>query len=1090
MISNFYFLTAQFPVLEKLGTLAESYLYSDPNSCIYKMGAFAETVVNYMYDLDGMPPLPYAENALVNKIRKLKYEGMLPRKIDDILYALRTKRNIAVHEGYDSLEDCKTLLRMTHTLSVWFMQTYGDNSYKPVSFLLPEDIRNQIDYQKLIDENEKLTADLEKARTTSLSASVDTSVKTPERKKRAGRAANNLKLSEKETRYLIDEQLRKVGWEADSENLRYSKGTRPQKGRNIAIAEWPTDSSVCKWGMADYALFAGLKLVGVVEAKAAHKDISSVIDNQCREYSMGISQEHSSFLVGTWGVYKVPFLFATNGRPYLKQLETKSGVWFRDARQDSNIPKALQGWISPQGLLDILDKDITTANQELSETSYDLLRDRDGLNLRPYQIEAIEKAEAAIVRGQQTALLAMATGTGKTRTVLGMIYRFLKTGRFKRVLFLVDRTALGEQAQDVFKEVKIEELMTLDDIYDIKNLGDKDIDKETKIHVATVQSLVKRILYNDTDSMPSVIDYDLIVVDEAHRGFILDKEIGDDEQLYRSQIDYISKYRSVMEYFDAVKIALTATPALHTTEIFGKPVFEYSYRRAVIEGYLVDHDAPHNIHTKLRDGGISYHRGETVAIYNPVTGEITNSSELEDELHFDIESFNRRVITEPFNRTVFDEISKDINPEGDGKTLIYAVDDEHADLIVKILKEIYEPKGIPNDAIMKITGSIGGGNQKKVMETVKRFKNEKYPNIAVTVDLLTTGIDVPEITTLVFVRRVKSRILFEQMMGRATRLCPEIEKTHFEIYDPVGVYESLEPVNTMKPVVQNESATFEDLSNGLAILETEQQVKTQIDMIIAKIQRKRRNLSEEAYNHFCYVCDGLNPVQFIEKIAGMNPMEAKKYILENAELFKILDEGYLPTERLKVISEEPDEFLTHTRGFGKGQTPQDYLDEFSNFIKTNINTIAALKVICTRPRDLTRESLKNLRLELDHNSFTEQQLNTAWHELKNEDIAADIISYVRRYALGSPLVSHEERIKKAVDKLRKNYNFTKMELDWLSRIEKALLTETIIDHETFDTGSFKTQGGFERINKIFAGNLEAYLQELNGYLYEDEGNIA
>ena len=122
-------------------------------------------------------------------------------------------------------------------------------------------------------------------------------------------------------------------------------------------------------------------------------------------------------------------------------------------------------------------------------------------------------------------------------------------------------------------------------------------------------------------------------------------------------------------------------------------------------------------------------------------------------------------------------------------------------MIVSILKGIYSETGVDNDAIKKITGSIDGGDRKKVLEAIKRFKNERYPSVAVTVDLLTTGIDVPEITTLVFMRRVKSRILFEQMMGRATRLCPEIHKTHFEIYDPVGIYDSLESVNTMRRAV-------------------------------------------------------------------------------------------------------------------------------------------------------------------------------------------------------------------------------------------------------------------------------------------------
>jgi type I restriction enzyme R subunit len=184
---------------------------------------------------------------------------------------------------------------------------------------------------------------------------------------------------------------------------------------------------------------------------------------------------------------------------------------------------------------ELLEKDIDKANDELQKTGYELLSDPSGLSLWPFQIKAVKAAEQAVIDGKQTVLLSMATGTGKTRTILGIIYRFLKTGRFNRILFLVDRTALGVQAQDVFLEVKVEDLMTLDNIYNIKKLEDKDIDRETRLHVATVQSLVKRILYNDGVVMPSVTDYDLIIIDEAHRGYILDKEMGEDELAYRSQ---------------------------------------------------------------------------------------------------------------------------------------------------------------------------------------------------------------------------------------------------------------------------------------------------------------------------------------------------------------------------------------------------------------------------------------------------------------------------------------------------------------------------------------------------------------------------
>ena len=219
-------------------------------------------------------------------------------------------------------------------------------------------------------------------------------------------------------------------------------------------------------------------------------------------------------------------------------------------------------------------------------------------------------------------------------------------------------------------------------------------------------------------------------------------------------------------------------------------------------------------------------------------------------MKFEIDSFNREVITEPFNRTVLNEIAWDLNPDGKGKTLIYAVDDNHADLIVKILKEIYSEGGVDNDAVMKITGSVAGGNKKKISEAIKRFKNEAYPKVVVTVDLLTTGIDVPEIVNLVFMRRIKSRILFEQMLGRATRLCPAIGKTNFEIYDPVGVYESLQEVSNMKPVVTNPTTTFEDLLNGLAVAKTDEEKAYLIDTFVAKLQRKRSNVSEKALEQF------------------------------------------------------------------------------------------------------------------------------------------------------------------------------------------------------------------------------------------------
>ena len=889
-------------------------------------------------------------------------------------------------------------------------------------------------------------------------------------------------LPEQQTRELIDEQLRKVGWEANTKEIRYSKGSRPTKGKNLAIAEWPTDSKTGTIGYADYALFIGEKMVGIIEAKRKYTNISSVLDGQCKEYARMIKEEHDKYVVKQYGEYKVPFLFATNGRNYLKQYEEMSGIWFLDIRQQFNTSKALVGWPSPQGIEQDLERDILEADKKLATISYELLQDTNGLGLRYYQIEAIKAVEKAIAEHENKILIAMATGTGKTRTVLGMIYRFLSVKRFKRILYLVDRTALGDQTMETFKEVKLEELKSLDKLYDIKDLGEKEFEKDTRVHIATVQSLVKRILYNESNKSLGVSDYDCIIVDEAHRGYILDKEMGEEEVFYRNQEDFQSKYRAVIDYFDAVKIALTATPALHTTEIFGKPVYLYDYRTAVIDGYLVDHDVPHIIKTKLSEEGVVFEAGSVVPIYDPVTNTILNSAELEDELKFEIEAFNRKVITESFNETVLTEIAKEIDPNEKGKTLIFAVDDAHADMITRILKDYYTKQGISNDAVMKITGSIENGNPVKIKEAIRRFKNETFPNIVVTVDLLTTGIDVEEIVNLVFLRRIRSRILFEQMLGRATRLCPEIGKNHFEIYDVVGVYQALEKVSTMKPVVANPMITFDDLIDSIDKLETEKARKNQIDMIIAKIVRNKTKMTKELKEQFQFSTGGESIESFVTNLRQMSTEKAIETIKKNRKAFEYV--RGVSQGRAKFISDAKDEIISHERGYGEGVKPEDYLKEFREFIDTHKNEIVALNIIATRPKELTRESLKELKLILDRHNFKEEWLKTAWKDMTNKDIAADIISFIRQKSLGDVLISKEDRIHNAIKKTKIAHpELTKIQLNWLDRIEAYLMKEVVLNEESFEAPQFKIKGAYNAVNKAFENKLNVFIDEINNYMY-------
>jgi type I restriction enzyme R subunit len=411
-------------------------------------------------------------------------------------------------------------------------------------------------------------------------------------------------LDEAATRVLIDQQMRDAGWEVDTKELRHPAGTRPQKGKFLAIAEWPTDE-----GPADYVLFDGLIALGVVEAKKARKDVSAAL-KQSKRYSRGFRAHSEAVLAnGAWGEYRVPFLFATNGRPYLKQLETKSGIWFCDVRRPTNLARPLLGWYSPEGLKGLFKQNIDAAEQRLTDDPSDYLP------LRKYQFAAIFAVEAAIRAGKTEVLLAMATGTGKTITAIALVYRLIKSQRFRRILFLVDRTALGEQAEGAFNETTLENLQKFTEIFDLKGLQALSPDTDTRLHIATVQGMVRRIVGADgPENVPPVDTYDCIVVDECHRGYGLDQEMSDAEMRLsdfgiRSQRDYISKYRRVLEYFDCVKIGPTATPALHTKQIFGDPVFNYDYREGVIDGFLIDHEPPVSLVTKLAESGIHWDKG-------------------------------------------------------------------------------------------------------------------------------------------------------------------------------------------------------------------------------------------------------------------------------------------------------------------------------------------------------------------------------------------------------------------------------------------------------------------------------------------------
>jgi len=637
---NFAFLSVHDAQLVQLGALAERYFRDDPGTAIFKLRQFAELLSK---TIAAHHALYLGERETFEEtLRRLSYERIIPKETSDVFHALRKAGNRAVHEARGNHTDALSTLKFARQLGIWFHRTYGKQpDFKPGPFVPPpepidataalkeeiESLRRRVAesddaasrarreaeehararesveqrlareaeeraiWEKLAAESESKTLEIT-ARLATIQAVAEQAPKAESLEfiQRGEEASTKLDLDEAATRALIDHQLRDSGWEADTKSLRHGTGARPAKGRNLAIAEWPTAS-----GPADYALFVGLALVGVVEAKRRRKNVSAAID-QSERYSSGIGgNDDFAFAGGPWGNHKVPFVFAANGRSYLKQIETESGIWFRDTRRSANHRRALANWPTPEGLSGPLEIDQDAATAALKEMPFEF-----GFPLRDYQQGAIKAVEGVLGAGRRCMLLAMATGTGKTKLAIALLYRLLATKRFRRICFVVDRSALGDQAAGEFSTTKIVSGKAFADIFGLKRLQDVAPESETKVHICTIQGLVKRVLYAaDSSEAPPIDQYDLMVIDECHRGYLLDREMSDAELSFRGQEDYVSKYRRVLEYFDAVKVGLTATPALHTTDIFGDPIFTYSYRQAVIDGYLIDHEPPVRIETAL-----------------------------------------------------------------------------------------------------------------------------------------------------------------------------------------------------------------------------------------------------------------------------------------------------------------------------------------------------------------------------------------------------------------------------------------------------------------------------------------------------------
>jgi type I restriction enzyme R subunit len=845
---------------------------------------------------------------------------------------------------------------------------------------------------------------------------------------------------------------------------------------NHAVEEFPTET-----GPADYALFVQGKLLGIIEAKKISIGAENVLE-QAKRYSRGVKNT-----IGIWGEYKVPFLYSTNGEL----------IFHLDVRKEENISYQLTDFHSPQALLDKFNHDTERAEQWFSERHA-----AEIIKLRPYQIDAIKAIEKGICDGKKTMLLAMATGTGKTFTLVSSIYRLLKSGYAKRILFLVDRRALAAQTVNEISAFETPEGLKLDagyevysqsfrrdDLEETNNFNPKILpeeyltnpqEKHTFIYVSTIQRMSINLLgkeavsnfeYDiDAQKMDIPINaFDVIIADECHRGYSA-TETG--------------RWKYVIDYFDAIKIGLTATPATHTLAMFKNKVFSYSTEQAILDGYLVDYDAI-KIKSDIHINGAFLKEGEIIGEVDRETG-FEKLDELEDEREFGASEIEEKITSPDSIKKIITAIKKytDEHEEKLGrfpKMLIFAVNDlshvSHADEVVRTCKEVY---GNGDDFVMKITGNP---NVDRPLQKIRQFRNRPEPKIVVTVDMLTTGVDIPAIEMVVLMRMVKSRILWVQMLGRGTRLCPEINKEKFTIIDCFDgeLIKYFKDATDFNVNLQKETVPIAEI---IERINDNRDREYNTNCLIKRFRRIEKNMGAEAREAFSkYIQDG-DLKTYTDKLKDniqnnftetMKLLRDKDFqdLLENyPRPKKVFFRGYdiVDTVEDEVMFRVGDEF----------QKPEDYLKLFERFVKDNPEQIEAIEILLSRPANWNTIVLDDLREKLKKSHFLEKELQRS-HELVYNKPLADIISMVKHASnYNVPILNAQERVEKVIKKLMEKHSFSDEQLNWLSYIKEHLIQNLAISQEDFNIMPvFDRHGGMNKAQQIFGENFQLIIQEIN-----------
>ncbi len=762
----------------------------------------------------------------------------------------------------------------------------------------------------------------------------------------------------------IDAILLAAGWVLQNKNA-----INLNAGIGIAVREYQTDI-----GPADYVLFVDKKPIGIIEAKRAEEAVHLSMHE---EQSEGYANAKLKYLNNE----RLPFVYESTG-------EVTRFTDYRDVKPRS---RPLFTFHRPETFLEYIKQNKSLRTRLLDIPSLPIN------GLRECQVTAINNLEQSFKEARPKALIQMATGSGKTFTAITFIYRLLKYAKAKRILFLVDTKNLGEQAEQEFMAyVPNDDNRKFTELYGVTRLKSSAIPNDSQVYISTIQRMYSILKdsqldesaeelnpneYQQKEPPPVVYNekvpiefFDFIVIDECHRSIY-------------------NLWKQVLDYFDVFQIGLTATPDNRTFGYFNKNVVsDYGYEKAVIDGVLVPYNV-FTIETKITKEGSKITMGENVDRRERLTRRKFWET-VDEDIEYSGKQLDKDIVNPSTIRTIIRAMKENMPSmfadrfDKDGKfevpkTLIFAKTDSHAEDIIEIVRDEFAEE---NKFCKKITYK----SEEDPKTVLSQFRNDYYPRIAVTVDMIATGTDIRPLEVLVFMRDVKSRSYYEQMKGRGTRTCSleqlkstgtpsaKMTKDHFVIIDAIGV-ESSQKTDS-RPLEKKPGMSLKDLLQAIAVGARDEDTLT---TLANRLIRLDKQINEKEKTTFATQADGYSINHVVKEL--LNAFDPDTIEIEKSKVGTEMI-GAAPAEIEREIYKRHQTIIENAVNVFNNPELRNFIVDVRKKYDQTIDTI-------------NQDEISNIGWVKDQEAAAELTISnfTAWIEAYKDEITALQIFYGQPY---------------------------------------------------------------------------------------------